>query len=60
MKNIKLTARIALIIFATSILVSCANARWATNAGVDVTWGPNGPRVQPNIGFDVYNGGSLF
>lgn len=59
MKKTKLISRLALIIFATSILISCANARWATNVGVDVNWGPNGPRVEPNIGFDIYNGGSF-
>ena len=38
---------------------SCANSRWATDAGLNVTWGPNGPRVRPHIDFDVYNGGKL-
>ncbi|MEM6516951.1 MAG: hypothetical protein AAF688_12265 [Bacteroidota bacterium] len=40
-----------------SSITSCANARWGSNVGVDVIWGPNGPKVRPNIGFDIYNGG---
>ncbi|THD66348.1 hypothetical protein E7Z59_11070 [Robertkochia marina] len=45
---------VLLLVLAVS---SCANARWGTSAGVDVVWGPGGPRVQPNINVGVYNGG---
>ncbi|WP_143956399.1 hypothetical protein [Robertkochia solimangrovi] len=30
---------------------------WGTSAGVDLTWGPNGPKVRPNVSVGVYNGG---
>ncbi len=36
---------------------SCSGAQLRTHAGIDVNWGPNGPRVRPHIGVDVYNGG---
>lgn len=39
------------------VFSSCGNARWGSSAGVDVVWGPGGPRVQPNISVGVYNGG---
>ena len=46
-------------LFLVFSLVSCANARWASNVGVDVVWGPHGPKVVPNVSVDLYNGGSL-
>ena len=38
-------------------LSNCANMRYGTNAGVNVTWGPHGPKVRPHVDFDIYNGG---
>jgi len=58
----KKTKKIIYVLVCCFILVgleSCGNARWATNAGVNVTWGPNGPKVRPHIDFDIYNGGRL-
>lgn len=46
-----------MVLFLSFVISSCANARWGTSAGVDVVWGPGGPRVQPNINVGVYNGG---
>ncbi|WP_262507857.1 hypothetical protein [Winogradskyella sp. PG-2] len=41
------------------MLSSCGNARWGTNAGVSMTWGPNGPRVRPHVDVDLFNGGRI-
>ena len=38
-------------------LSNCSNVRYGTNAGVNVTWGPHGPKVRPHVDFDIYNGG---
>jgi predicted small secreted protein len=37
----------------------CANMRWGTNAGVDVRFGPNGPRLDPHVSLDLYSGGRI-
>ena len=59
MKNI-LKGIIVLLALAFIIsLTSCANAHWGTNAGVDVNWGPHGPRVNPHVSLDLYSGGKL-
>ncbi len=52
---------VILVIVFTALLAlnSCANARWGTNAGLNVEWGPHGPRVRPHVDFDVFNGGRL-
>ncbi len=58
MKYLRLSIVLMVCIAVTAlVLVSCGNARWGTSAGVDVVWGPGGPRVQPNISMNVYNGG---
>ena len=46
-------------LFVCQSFSSCANSRWATDAGLNVTWGPNGPKVRPHVDFDIYNGGRL-
>lgn len=38
---------------------SCTNTRYGTRAGVNVTWGPNGPKVRPHIDINLFNGGRL-
>jgi predicted small secreted protein len=51
---------IVLLVIAFSLaLTSCANMRWGTNAGVDVSFGPNGPRVNPHVSLDLYSGGRM-
>lgn len=51
---------IAGIILCCLILASsCSNMRYGTNAGVNVTWGPNGPKLRPHVDFDIFNGGRL-
>lgn len=47
-----------LVVFSLA-LVGCANARWGANAGVDVNWGPHGPKLHPHVGVDLYSGGKL-
>ncbi len=59
LKKVKVIIFIALAVLVFETFYSCANSRWATDAGLNVTWGPNGPRVRPHIDFDVYNGGKL-
>ena len=56
----KMKSIIVILLIAFSLaLTSCANMRWGTNAGVDVNWGPNGPKVHPHVSVDVYSGGKL-
>ena len=59
MKKMKNILKIVIVCALFFALESCANARWGTNAGVNVEWGPHGPRVRPHVDFDVYNGGRL-
>jgi len=59
MKNI-IKGIIIILLIALSIgLSGCANARWGANAGVDVNWGPHGPKLHPHVGVDLYSGGKL-
>ncbi|WP_435048540.1 hypothetical protein [Formosa sp. S-31] len=37
------------------LLAACGSAH--TNVGVDMRFGPNGPRVSPHVGVDFYGGG---
>ena len=50
---------VAVIFFSSIVFNGCSNASYGTRAGVNVTWGPNGPKVRPHIDFDVFNGGRL-
>jgi hypothetical protein len=52
---------VILVIVFTALLAfnSCSNARFGTRAGVNVTWGPHGPKLRPHVDFDVFNGGRL-
>ena len=59
LKTYKLVLIFAIGFLVSEALYSCANSRWATDAGLNVTWGPNGPRVRPHVDFDVFNGGRL-
>ena len=53
------TVLILSLIILSIVLESCSSARWGTNAGVNVTWGPNGPKVKPHVDLNIYNGGRL-
>lgn len=58
MKKYRYPLIIVLVVLLMSIgLAGCGGSHWGTSAGVDVVWGPGGPRVQPNISVGVYNGG---
>jgi len=57
MKRFKKVLMLILVLLCMEVFYSCANTRWGTDAGVNVTWGPNGPRVRPHVDFDIYNGG---
>ena len=57
-KKIKSIIVILLVAFSLA-LTGCANMRWGTNAGVDVNFGPNGPRVNPHVSLDLYSGGKF-
>jgi hypothetical protein len=51
---------IVLVIMAAGFaLSSCANMHWGANAGVDVRFGPNGPRLDPHVDVNLYSGGRL-
>ncbi len=50
---------IVVVIAVSLALTSCANMRWGTNAGVDVNFGPHGPRINPHVSLDLYSGGKL-
>jgi len=58
MKRFKKTALLLItLLFISSSFVGCANAKLRTHAGVEVNWGPHGPKVRPHMGVEVYNGG---
>jgi hypothetical protein len=57
MKTLKKILIFSLAIIFLQLLNSCSNLRYGTNAGVNVTWGPHGPKVRPHVDFDLYNGG---
>ena len=59
MKKTKKIILLVVILLGMDVFYSCSSARWGTDAGVNVTWGPNGPRVRPHVDFNVFNGGRL-
>lgn len=57
MKN-KIKATVVVVLLVGSLALSaCSNMRWGANAGVDVNFGPHGPRLDPHVGVDLYSGG---
>jgi len=57
MKN-KIKATLFLFVLAAGLALSaCSNLRWGADAGVDVRFGPNGPKLDPHVGVDLYSGG---
>jgi hypothetical protein len=59
MKKTKKIILLVVILLGMDVFYSCSNARWGTDAGLSMTWGPNGPRVRPHVDFDIFNGGRL-
>ena len=57
MKNLKRILIFTLAILFFQFFSACSNLSYGTNAGVNVTWGPHGPKVRPHVDFDIYNGG---
>ena len=53
--KIKKIISITLILFVLYMMEACGSAH--TNVGVDMTFGPNGPRLNPHVGVDFYGGG---
>ena len=45
------------LISALTILESCSNAHWGTSMGMNMSFGPGGPRVTPSFNVGVYSGG---
>lgn len=41
------------------IFTACSNLRWGTNAGVDVNFNGNGPKIRPHVSMDLYSGGKI-
>ncbi|MCA6074785.1 hypothetical protein [Fulvivirga sedimenti] len=46
-----------LMIAAIGTLESCSNAHWGTSMGMNMSFGPGGPRVTPSFNVGVYSGG---
>ncbi len=59
MKKLHKIGLIAIVFIFIGSIQGCANARWGTNAGVDVVWGSHGPKIRPHINLDLYNGGKV-
>ncbi|WP_167613437.1 hypothetical protein [Maribellus sediminis] len=57
-KKIKIVA-VLVLLAAGFALSGCANMHWGANAGVDVRFGPNGPRLDPHVSLDMYSGGRM-
>ena len=56
----KIKILIVVVIIAVGFVVSaCANMHWGASAGVDVRFGPNGPRLDPHVDVNLYSGGRL-
>ncbi|MFD1316264.1 hypothetical protein [Namhaeicola litoreus] len=53
--KLKKIISIILLLFVFFILESCSSMH--TNVGLDMTFGPNGPRVTPSVGVNMYGGG---
>ncbi len=59
MKSIYKIFIIAIMVVGSFMLEGCAGSYVSGGVGVNVDFGPNGPRVRPNLNVGVYNGGRL-
>lgn len=58
MKKLKFAGiGVLILVWIMFFVAGCGNSRVGTSAGVDLVWGPNGPRVQPNLSVGLYGGG---
>ncbi|MDX8337904.1 hypothetical protein SLH46_01840 [Draconibacterium sp. IB214405] len=56
----KIKIIVVLVVLAAGFALSaCSNMRWGANAGVDVRFGPNGPKLDPHVSLDLYSGGRM-
>ncbi len=55
-KAIKILLTISLVV-CLPFLESCSNAHWSSSMGVNMQFGPGGPRVSPSFNVGVYSGG---
>jgi len=46
-----------MLLGALLFMESCSNAHWGTSMGVNMSFGPGGPRVSPSFNVGVYSGG---
>ena len=53
--KIKKIFGVIMLLFALYIMQACGSAY--TNVGVDMTFGPNGPQLNPHVGVNFYGGG---
>jgi hypothetical protein len=53
--KIKKAFSVLIVLFFLFLLTACGSAH--TNVGVDMRFGPNGPRLSPHVGVDFYGGG---
>ncbi len=59
-KSIKFIAVLSLFLFIGMTLSSCGNMRMSTSAGVNVNFGPGGPRIDPYVNVGMYSGGRRY
>lgn len=58
--TIKVIAVFSLLLFAGMTFSSCANMRMHTNAGVNVNFGPGGPRIDPYVNVGMSSSGRRY
>ena len=51
------TLLVLALISTLAIFESCSNAHWGTSMGMNMSFGPGGPRVTPSFNVGVYSGG---
>ncbi len=57
LKNIKKILMVSGLLFLVFSLESCAGMQTYANAGVNVNFGPGGPRIDPYVNVGMYSGG---
>ena len=57
---IKVLLVVCIACFAASAMTSCSNMRLSSNAGVNVHFGPNGPKVDPYFNVGLHSGGGRY
>ena len=60
MKYLKTLFLLVILSFAVSVFTGCSNMHMHTNAGVNMSFGPGGPRLDPYVNVGMSSSGGRY